>query len=122
MISDTANMPIIIGTRPSPPSRSALPKVKRGNAAGLFRPTQATSRPPNSVTRPFSGRSLEMNTAQVSPISTSQKYSNELNLSANSASVGAAIISTAVPNRPPTAENTSPAPSAVSARPLRVMA
>ena len=72
----------------------------------------------SSVTRPFSGRSVEMNTAQVRPISTSQKYSNELNFSANSASAGAATISTAVPNRPPTAEKTSPAPSASSAWPL----
>ena len=70
----------------------------------------------------MSGRSEVMNTAQVSPISTSQKYSNELNLSANSASVGAATISTAVPNRPPIAENTRPAPSASSAWPLLVIA
>ena len=51
-------------------------------------PTHATSRPRNSETSPFSGRSDVMNTAQVSPSSTSQKYSNELNFSANSASVG----------------------------------
>src|SRR5512133_4039880 len=63
-----------------------------------------------------------MNTAQVSPSSTSQKYSNELKLRAKLASAGAATISTAVPNRPPTAENTSPAPSASSAWPLRVIA
>jgi hypothetical protein len=113
MISDTANMPIIVGIRPMPPSSSALPKVKRGNAAGLPSPTHATSSPSNSV---------EMNTAQVSPSRTSQKYSNELNFSANSASAGAATISTAVPNRPPTAENTRPAPSATSAMPLRVIA
>src|ERR1043166_7939834 len=59
-----------------------------------------------------------MKTAHARPIRTSQKYSNELNWSANSASAGAAIISTAVPKRPPTAEKTRPAPSAVSARPL----
>ena len=63
-----------------------------------------------------------MTIAQVRPSSTSQKYSNELNLSANSASAGAATISTSVPNRPPIAENTSPAPSASSAWPLRVIA
>ncbi len=74
------------------------------------------------MTRPLSGRSDVMNTAQVRPSSTSQKYSNELKLSAKSASAGAATISTTVPNRPPTAENTSPAPSACSAMPLRVMA
>ena len=53
--------------------------------------------------------------AQESPSSTSQKYSNELKRSAKSASAGADTISTAVPNSPPIAENTSPAPSASSA-------
>ena len=63
-----------------------------------------------------------MTIAQVRPSSTSQKYSNELNFSATSASAGADTMSTSVPNRPPIAENTSPAPSAVSAWPLRVIA
>ena len=35
MISDTANMPIIIGIRPMPPISSVLPNVKRGKPAGL---------------------------------------------------------------------------------------
>jgi hypothetical protein len=122
MISEIANMPIIIGMSPIPPISSTLPKVKRGNPAGLPSPTQATSSPSSSETKPFSGRSEVMNTAQVSPINTSQKYSNELNFSANSASAGAARISTIVPNRPPMAENTSPAPSAVSAIPFLAIA
>ncbi len=122
MISEIANMPIIIGIMPMPPISSTLPKVKRGKPAGLPSPTQATNNPSSSETKPFSGRSDVMNTAQVRPISTSQKYSNELNFSANSASVGAARISTAVPNRPPTAENTRPAPSASSAWPFLVIA
>ena len=122
MISEIANMPIIIGIMPMPPRSSTLPKVKRGNAAGLLRPTQATSRPSIKVTKPLSGRSEVMNTAQVRPNSTSQKYSKELNLSANSASAGAQSISTAVPNSPPSAEKTSPAPSASSACPFLAMA
>ena len=63
-----------------------------------------------------------MNTAHVRPSSTSQKYSNELKRSAISASAGAATISTAVPNSPPIAENTRPAPSASSAWPFFVIA
>ena len=63
-----------------------------------------------------------MTIAHVRPSSTSQKYSNELKRSAASASAGADTIRTAVPKSPPIAENTSPAPSAVSARPLRVIA
>ena len=45
IISEMANMPIIIAIMPMPPIISALPKVKRGKPAGLPRPTQATSRP-----------------------------------------------------------------------------
>src|SRR6266542_983789 len=97
-------MPIMSGISPMPPRSSTLPKVKRGIPAGFPRPTAAIRRPSISETKPLSGRSDVMNTAQVNPRSTSQKYSNELNLSAKSASVGAASISTAVPKRPPTAE------------------
>ena len=122
MISEIANMPIIIGIIPIPPSISVLPKVNRGNAAGLPRPTHATMSPPSSDTNPLRGRSDVMNTAQVSPSRTSQKYSKELNFSANSASAGAARISTPVPKSPPSAEKTSPAPSAVSARPFLAIA
>ena len=122
MISETANMPIISGMKPSPPISSVLPKVKRGKPAGLPRPTHAIMRPSSSDTTPFNGRSAVMTIAQVRPSSTSQKYSNELNFSATSASAGADTMSTSVPNRPPIAENTSPAPSAVSAWPLRVIA
>ena len=55
-------------------------------------------------------------------MTTSQKYSNEENLSATSASAGAAMISTAVPNRPPITENTRLAPSASSPWPFLVIA
>ena len=63
-----------------------------------------------------------MKTALASPSTTSQKYSNELNLIATSARLGAMKIKTSVPNRPPTAENQRPAPRAVSAWPLSVIA
>ncbi len=105
-----------------PPISSTLPKVKRGMPAGLLRPTLAISSPRKSETKPLSGCSDVRKTAQVNPIRTSQKYSNELNFSANSASVGAATISTAVPKSPPIAEKTRPAPSASSAWPLLVIA
>src|SRR6476619_1814410 len=122
MISDTANMPIIIGMRPMPPISSVLPNVKRGKPAGLPSPTDATIRPSSNEIMPFSGRSDVMTIAQDRPSSTSQKYSNELNRSAKSASAGAETISTAVPNKPPIALKTSPAPSANSVWPLRVIA
>ncbi len=104
----------MIGIRVKPPASSALPKVKRGYAAGLSRPMADTSRPSSRDTTPFNGSPMARNTALERPRITSQKYSNEENLSAISASAGAAMMSTAVPNRPPITENTRPAPSATS--------
>src|SRR6266496_3977136 len=76
----------------------------------LFRsPTDETRSPSSSETSPFSGLPTAMKTAQVRPSSTSQKYSKVPNLSATSASEGAATISTAVPKSPPMTEKTSPA-------------
>ena len=118
--SETANIPIISGMSEMPPMSSALPKVQRGAAAGFSSPTQAISRPSSSEITPLSGSRPAMKTAQVKPSITSQKYSKELNFSANSASAGAATISTATPKMPPRTEKTSPAPSASSARPERV--
>ena len=123
MISEIANMPIISGIMPMPPISSVLPKVKRGMPGRI---AEADARDQQAEEQRDRGPSAAgrdvMNTAQVSPSSTSQKYSNELNFSANSASAGAARISTAVPNRPPIAENTRPAPSASSAWPFFVIA
>ena len=122
MISEIANMPIIMAIMPIPPVISALPKVKRGKPAGLPRPTQATKSPSSSVVTPLSGWLDVMKTAQVRPNKTNQKYSNELKFKAKSASAGAATISTKVPKSPPTAEKTKPAPSANSACPFLVIA
>src|SRR5215470_2168357 len=79
------------------------------------------SRPPSSETTPLSVSPMEMITAHASPSSTSQKYSNELNLRATSASDGAAVTSTTVPKMPPMTENTRSAPSTVSACPFLVI-
>ena len=122
MISEMANMPIIMAIMPMPPVNSALPNVKRGKPAGLPRPTQATNKPSSKVTTPLRGWSVVMKTAQVRPSSTNQKYSKELKFNAKSANAGAAKISTTVPNKPPTAEKTNPAPKAISACPFLVMA
>ena len=97
-------------------------KVKRGNAAGFSMPMVEINNPMSSDTKALSTFFEAMNIAQVSPSNTSQKYSKELKFSATSASIGAAVTSTIVPNKPPITENTSPAPSTSSAWPLRVMA
>ena len=96
--------------------------MNRGNAAGFSMPTVAIRSPMSRDASPFSTLSEAMKIAQVSPSRTSQKYSKELKLSATSASKGAAVTSTMVPKMPPITENTSPAPSTISACPLRVIA
>src|SRR5262249_54582847 len=77
-----------------------------------------TSRPPRSDTTPLSVSPMETITAQASPGSTSQKYSNELNLSATSASDGAAVTSTTVAKMPTITGKQSSTQSTVSASPL----
>ena len=121
-ISETANMPIMIGISVRPPVSSAMPKVKRGNPAGLSSPSDETRSPINNDTTPFSGLPSARNTALASPRTTSQKYSKDENLSAISARLGAAAISTAVPKRPPRIENQRPEPSAISPWPFFVIA
>ena len=115
-------MPTITGISDTPPVSSALPKVKRGCAPGLSSPTAEIIRPSISAITALSLLLAPMNTAPDRPSTTSQKYSNDENFSATSASTGAKAISTAVPNRPPMAENTRPAPSASSAWPFLVIA
>src|SRR5688572_8927434 len=122
MTSETANIPIITGVSWSPLISCSDPKVNLGYAAGFSNPIVAINSPSSSEIMPFSGRPGAMNTAHVSPSNTSQKYSNELNRSAMSASAGAVVTSTVVPNNPPTTENTKPAPSTSSAWPFRVIA
>ena len=115
MISETANIPTIIGTREMPESRLGCPNVKRACPAGFVTPMVAINKPSKSEIKPLSGLPVAIKIAQVKPSSTSQKYSKSENLSAQSASTGAEVISTAVPNKPPITEKTKPAPSAVSA-------
>ena len=70
----------------------------------------------------FTGDDRATRVAHISPIRASQKYSYVEKLSAISASAGASRTSEMVPAMPPSALNQSPAPSASSAWPLRVMA
>ncbi len=113
-------MPIIAGMKETPAVSSTLPKVKRGWPAVGSMPTVASARPSNTETMPFTGRPVEMNTAQERPKSASQKYSKEEKPSANSARIGAETASTRLPKMPPITEKTRPQPKTSSAWPLRV--
>src|SRR5690242_3988273 len=118
----TANTPTSAGIGSMPPSRSVEPNVKRGTPPGFSMPMQETSKPMNMPAMAFTGEERATNVAHINPSSASQKYSKVENDSAISASGGASSISEAVPAMPPMAENQTPAPSASSASPLRVMA
>ena len=120
-ISAIANIPIITGIMSIPPERSTEPKVKRGAAAGFSMPMS------RRAGRAAATHGLDLRAGRDEHRAgeteqTSQKYSNELNWIATSASSGAEVISTIVPKRPPIAENTTPAPSASCPWPLRVIA
>ena len=118
----TANTPTSAGIGSMPPNRSVRPNVNRGTPPGFSMPTQETRRPMNIPAIAFTGEERATSVAHIRPRKASQKYSKVENDSAISASGGARIISESVPAMPPTAENHTPAPSASSASPLRVMA
>ena len=102
--SETANIPMSAGMKWIPPSSSIDPKVKRGWPETTSKPTVDTVRPTSNDATDFTRDRADMKTAHVRPSVASQKYSYELNCSANSASTGAAIDKTTAPTRPPSAE------------------
>ena len=79
-------------------------EAEAGVARGDVDPDRGDEQPDQQRDHALTGASVEMKTAQLSPKQASQKYSAELNLSANSASAGAEKASTAAPNSPPIAE------------------
>ena len=120
--SASAKTPTSAGTASMPPSRSVTPKTKRGVPAGFSKPTQDTSRPISIDAMAFTGEERATRVAHISPSSASQKYSKVEKDSAISASSGAISTRDRVPTMPPMALNQSPAPSATSGWPLRVIA
>ena len=92
-----------------------MPKVKRNIPAGFSKPIQAMSKPNSKEIQAFKTLVLPMNTAPAKPSTTNQKYSNEENFNAISANPGENNTITIVPNKPPMAEKTRPAPKAISA-------
>ena len=96
--------------------------MKRGVPAGFSMPMQDTSRPSSIAAIAFTGEERATRVAHISPRKASQKYSKVEKDSAISASSGAISTSESVPTMPPIALNHSPAPSAISGWPLRVIA
>jgi hypothetical protein len=73
-------------------------------------PTVASSSPMQSEIAPLSWEPCEMITDAVRPRTATQKYSYEVNCSANSASAGAATMSTTAPTTPPITDPMSATP------------
>ena len=85
-------------------------------------PIQAISNPSSIPAIAFTGDERATMVAHINPSRDSQKYSKVEKRSAMSASGGANAMSEMVPTIPPIALNQTPAPSASSAWPLRVIA
>jgi hypothetical protein len=75
MTSETANTPTSAGMGSIPPSRSVLPKVKRGVPAGFSIPMHETSSPISMLAIAFTGEDRATMVAHMRPSKASQKYS-----------------------------------------------
>jgi hypothetical protein len=98
---------------------SGRPNVKRAAVCTGLRPTVENSSPSRSENAPLSAEPRETTTAHPRPITYSQKYSTTLNSVARRANGRAKRISTATPNRPPTALKKMQTPRARSYCPWR---
>ena len=110
-----------MGMSSIPLINSFIPKVKRRWPAGFSKPIHAINKPSNKDMQALRTLVLPINTAPAKPRTTNQKYSNDENFNAISAKAGEKSTITMVPNKPPMAENTKPAPRAISAWPLSVI-
>ena len=75
MISQTANIPIMMGMKFSPPNSAVKPKSNRGVPVKGSMPTVARNKPISKAIMPRNRSLEEINAAQDRPISASQKYS-----------------------------------------------
>ena len=102
------------GSATTPPSSSALPKVKRGMRARVVQ-ADAGDQQARAAARPSPSAcsTADEHRAGQTRARRARKYSNDAELESRPRPAPARrAISTAVPNRPPIAENTRPAPSA----------
>ena len=122
MTSETPNMPIMAGIKVKPFKKSVISNVNRGNPNVISTPTVVIISPINRETSPLSRDPLVTRTEQLRPIQASQKYSNDVNCMATSASMGANKMRIIAPIKPPMAATVTSTPRTNPALPFWVKA
>ena len=121
MISAMPNMPIATTTKPMPSESSGMPKVKRGTPELTSVPIRPSSRPSTTMAIALTSEPCASTTAATRPSTISEKYSAGPNLSATSASGGAATAIRKVATQPAKNEPIAAMASARPARPWRAI-
>src|SRR5207247_1359317 len=98
-ISAVPNMPIATMTKPMPSESSGMLKVKRSTPELTSVPTMPSSRPNTTIAIALMSEPCASTVAATRPNTISEKYSDGPNLSATSASGGAASAMTSVETR-----------------------
>ena len=121
MISPIANTPTATTMKPMPSESSVMPKLKRWTPVLTSEPTLPSSRPIATMASDFIMSPCASTAAATRPISISEKYSGEPNLSATSASGGPNSAISSVPTVPAKNEPMAAIASAGPARPCRAI-
>src|SRR6266849_4187500 len=100
MISVVPNMPMATITKPMPSESSGMSKVKRSTPELTSVPTMPNSRPQTTIAIALTSEPCASTVAAIRPNTISEKYSEGPNLSATSASGGAATAMTSVATQP----------------------
>ena len=120
-ISAVPNMPIATMTKPMPSESSGIPKVKRNTPELTSVPTRPKSRPQITMAIALMSEPCASTVAAIRPNTMSEKYSEGPNLSATSASGGAATAMMTVATQPAKNEPIAAVASAGPARPCRAI-
>jgi len=100
-----------------PAERSTDPKVKRSRPLTTSMPTAAVRNPSATISAPFTGEPVIMNSVQTMPSTIRAKFSGGRKRMATVAIVGAKNVITITPSVPATNEPIAAIPSAAPARP-----
>jgi hypothetical protein len=117
MISAVPNMPIATTTKPMPSDSSGTSKVKRSTPELTSVPIRPSSSPNTTMAIALVSEPCASTVAATRPNTISEKYSAGPNLSASSASGGAAVAMTRVATQPAKNEPIAAVASAGPARP-----
>jgi hypothetical protein len=117
MISAVPNMPMATTTNPMPSESSGTPKVKRSTPEFTSVPINPSSSPNTTIAIALMSEPCASTVAATKPRTMSEKYSDGPNLSATSASGGAATAMRKVATHPAKNEAMAEVASATPALP-----